>query len=182
MSSLRPSGERAGRWAPDLGTARLIAGGRTVAMLRRDATVDWWCAPDFDDPPLCWQLLDPDGGVAAFPDLTFFDADAAPAGSSTRTLLRGTAGLVEVWDGLLAAGSSLALVRLLRPYRSGGSGEAVAQTVEHVLRLGGFAAPWVNFQIEGRSLRVAISSADCSDRSRFTLTGTSAEMGGYTAR
>jgi hypothetical protein len=44
----------------------VIGSGRTVARLRRDATVDWWCASTFDDPPLCWQLLDPHGGVATF--------------------------------------------------------------------------------------------------------------------
>lgn len=54
------------RWAPDLGAARVIGSGRTVAMLRRDATIDWWCPSTFDDPPLCWQLLDPHGGVATF--------------------------------------------------------------------------------------------------------------------
>lgn len=77
------SDQRAQRWAPDLGAARLVGGGRTTAMLRRDAVVRWWCAPDFDDAPFCWQLLDPDGGVAAFPDLTYFDADAGPAGISS---------------------------------------------------------------------------------------------------
>jgi hypothetical protein len=83
MSHRQLSGQRAQRWAPDLGAARLVGGGRTTAMLRRDAVVRWWCAPDFDDAPFCWQLLDPDGGVAAFPDLTYFDADAGPAGISS---------------------------------------------------------------------------------------------------
>ena len=82
MSRLERQGARAPRWAPDLGAARLVGDGRTVAMLRPDATVDWWCAPTFDDPPLCWQLLDPDGGVATFPDLAFVEADSAPAGRS----------------------------------------------------------------------------------------------------
>ncbi len=81
--------ERAGRWAPDLGAARLIGSGRTAALLRWDATVQWWCAPDFDDAPVCWQLLDPDGGAASFCNLAFFDAGSAPAGASARTLLRG---------------------------------------------------------------------------------------------
>src|SRR5689334_11236230 len=69
------------RSAPDLGTARVIGSGHTVAMLRRDATVDWWCAPTCDDPPPCWQLLDPHGGVATFPGSAYVDADGAPAGS-----------------------------------------------------------------------------------------------------
>ena len=141
--------ERAGRWAPDLGTARLIGGGRTAAMLRRDATVQWWCAPDFDDAPVCWQLLDPDGGAASFCNLAFFDAGSAPAGASARTLLRGATGIVKVWDGLLDAGSGVALVRLMRPYRSGSRSGSGHQTVEHALRLGGFAGPWVTFQLTG---------------------------------
>jgi hypothetical protein len=149
MSHRQLPDQRAQRWAPDLGAARLVGGGRTTAILRRDAVVQWWCAPDFDDAPLCWQLLDPDGGVAAFPDLTYFDADAGPAGSSAWTLLRGPAGIVEVWDGLLDAGSGVALVRLLRPYRAGGAGNCGQQTVEHVLRVGGFAAPQVELQVDG---------------------------------
>lgn len=149
MSHRQLPDQRAQRWAPDLGAARLVGGGRTTAILRRDAVVQWWCAPDFDDAPLCWQLLDPDGGVAAFPDLTYFDADAGPAGSSACTLLRGPAGIVEVWDGLLDAGSGVALVRLLRPYRADGAGNCGQQTVEHVLRVGGFAAPRVEFQVDG---------------------------------
>lgn len=150
MCKLERQGQRAPRWAPDLGAARLVGNGRTVAMLRPDATVDWWCAPTFDDPPLCWQLLDPDGGVATFPGLALVEADSAPAGSSTRILLRAPAGLlVEVWDALLDAGSGVALVRLLRPHRSGHGRPASPQTVEHVLRLGGFAAPWLEFHVDG---------------------------------
>ncbi|MGB8960425.1 MAG: glycoside hydrolase family 15 protein [Pseudonocardiaceae bacterium] len=149
MSTLQPSDDCAQRWAPDLGAARLLGGGRTAAMLRRDAVVQWWCAPDFDDAPLCWQLLDPNGGAAAFSDLTFVDADPAPAGSSARTLLRGTAGIVEVWDGLLDAGSGVALVRLVRPHRASASGGRGQATVEHALRLGGFTGPWVEFHVEG---------------------------------
>jgi hypothetical protein len=46
MSHRQLSGQRAQRWAPDLGAARLVGAGRTTAMLRRDDAVRWWCAPD----------------------------------------------------------------------------------------------------------------------------------------
>jgi len=48
MSQRQLSDQRAQRWAPDLGAARLVGGGRTTAMLRRDAVVQSWCAPDFE--------------------------------------------------------------------------------------------------------------------------------------
>jgi hypothetical protein len=133
--------------APDLGVQRVLGNGRTIALLRPDATVQWWCGPDFDDSPLCWQLLDPDGGAARFAGLAFADADTASAGSSTRTLLCGEQGLVEVRDGLLDAQRGVALVRLVRPGPPDKAGGV--ERVEHVLRLGGFDAPEVIWRIAG---------------------------------
>jgi hypothetical protein len=148
---LQPAGVRAilsnaamsTSWAPDLAALRLLGNGRTAALLRPDATVQWWCGPEFDDAPLCWQLLDPDGGVCRFPGLSYAGADTAPAGASTRTVLRGTRGLVEVRDGLIPAGRGVALLRLVRPH---GPGET---SVEHALRLGAFDAPPVALRVEG---------------------------------
>lgn len=137
--------ERAGRWAPDLGALRMLGNGRTAALLARDATVLWWCAPEFDDAPLCWRLLDPDGGAARFPGLSYVDAAPTPAGSSARTVLRGPDGLVEVWDGLLDVEPGVALVRLLRPHQGSGVRE-----VTHVVALGGFDAPRVRLAVHGR--------------------------------
>nr|MBA2529213.1 hypothetical protein [Euzebyales bacterium] len=37
---------------------RLLGDGRAVALVRPDATVDWWCAPQVDGTPLLWSLLD----------------------------------------------------------------------------------------------------------------------------
>ena len=144
---------RSARWTPELGAHRLLGDGRTVAMLAPDATVRWWCAPSFDDVPLCWQLLDPDGGAARFPDLVLFQADDAPAGATATTRLRGDAGLVEVRDGLLRCGDGVALVRLLRLSPQPGSGTASRAVVRHSLRLGGFDGSGVDFDVDGRVAR-----------------------------
>lgn len=135
-NDLRASSCRdAATWAPPLSTLRLIADGRSAVVLSPDASVQWWCAPQFDDPPLCWRLLDACGGSARFPGLRFVDADDAPAGARASTLLRDDVGVVEVRDGLLPRGPGVVLVRLLRrrPARSG----ARRGPVEHHLRLGG---------------------------------------------
>ena len=88
-------------WSPSLAALRLVGNGRGVAMLSPDAGVQWWCAPEFDDLPLCWRLLDADGGTARFPDLEYVDAGAAPAVASATTVLRDALGLIDVRDGLL---------------------------------------------------------------------------------
>ena len=132
-------------WEPPLGALRLLGDGRSAALLTPSAEVLWWCAPDFDDQPLCWRLLDPTGGTAAFPGLDVVDADHAPAGASATTLLRDEAGTVEVRDALLSRGEGLLLVRLLRR-REIASGVR-PPAVEHVLRLGGFDAPRVTWTV-----------------------------------
>jgi hypothetical protein len=144
---------RQARWAPDLGAHRLVGDGRTVAMLAPDATVRWWCGPTFDDAPLCWQLLDPDGGFAGFPDLAFVDCDSAPAGATSRTLLRGDAALVEVRDGLLSCGDGVALVRCLRLRSDPALPSRGTATVEHALRLGGFGSEPLRLSAAGGTAR-----------------------------
>jgi uncharacterized membrane protein len=135
------------RWAPSLAAMRLVGDGRSVAMLSPDASVQWWCAPEFDDQPLCWRLLDPSGGTARFPDLEYVDADDAPAGATATTLLRDDVGVIEVRDGILTREDGVVLVRLLRR-RADLSGPGQG-TVEHELRLGGFDAPSVDWVVEG---------------------------------
>ncbi|MCA1712912.1 MAG: glycoside hydrolase family 15 protein [Actinobacteria bacterium] len=134
----------AARWAPDLGNLRLLGGKQTLAMLRPDATVLWWCAPAFDDSPLCWRLLDPAGGVARFPQLDVYEATTAPAGATTRTVLRDGDALVELVDGLLDVDGGVALVRLLRL-----CGPGAPRTVEHELQLGGLDSPTVRLTPDG---------------------------------
>ena len=146
MASAAPgSDDRA--WAPSLAALRLVGDGRSVAMLAPDASVMWWCAPAFDDRPLCWRLLDRHGGTARFPGLRYVDAGGAPAGASATSLLRDDHGVVEVRDGLVSRGEGVALVRLLRRRPGGGRHGAV----EHALRLGGFDAPPVTWTVTGGS-------------------------------
>lgn len=141
--------ETAAGWAPELGAHRLIASGTTVAMLAPDATVRWWCAPSFDDSPLCWQLLDRDGGCAGFPDLEFVDSDDAPAGATAQTLLRAPFGIVEVRDGLLPYGSGVALVRLLRLVPRAGLPVPTSGQVEHHTVLGVFGGGDAQLVLDG---------------------------------
>ena len=141
-----PSGEAVG-WAPPLSTLRLVGDGRCAALLAPDADVLWWCAPDFDDRPLCWRLLDPAGGTARFPHLRFVDARDDPAGPSATTLLRDDVGVLEVRDGILDRGDGVVLVRLLR--RRPGQGGPRNAPVVHELRLGGFDAPTVRWSLDG---------------------------------
>ena len=143
-------------WAPSLAALRLVGDGRSVAMLSPDASVQWWCAPEFDDLPLCWQLLDSSGGTARFPGLQFVDAEDAPAGATATTLLRDAVGTIEVRDAILTGGAGVVLVRLLRrrPSRSGPQ----QRTVEHELRLGGFDAPPVIWTVEGESAAGVLES------------------------
>ena len=154
---LFPPDSRADSWAPPLSALRLVGDGRSVAMLSSDASVQWWCAPEFDDPPLCWRLLDASGGTARFPHLQHVEHSVAPAGASARTLLRDAVGLIEVRDGLVARDNGVLLVRLLRR-RPDPSGPR-AGTVEHQLRLGGFDAPSVTWTVDGDTASGALESA-----------------------
>ncbi len=201
-SAGRGSGSAAA-WAPSLAALRLVGTGGSVAMLSPDASVQWWCAPEFDDAPLCWRLLDPGGGTARFLDLRPDDADDAPAGVTATTRLRDAVGVVEVRDGVVPRGQGVVLVRLLR--RRGAPSDAQHATVEHELRLGGFDAPPVSWTVgraavgtlespnRNRSLRVRggrqevrggalVSHLDVADGAWTALTvGVDAEPGGTAA-
>ncbi len=39
-----------------------IGEGRSVALVGADGSIDWWCAPDMDSPPLFNRMHDADGG------------------------------------------------------------------------------------------------------------------------
>jgi hypothetical protein len=138
-------------WAPDLGSGRLLSDGRSIAVLRPDSTVQWWCAPDVDGTPLCWQLLDGQGASAGFEHLGLADWDQRPAGGSARTVLRAADGRVEVRDALLAGGGGVLLVRLVRAHPSPDAGPVSSRParVVHTLRLGGFGAEPVELRLDG---------------------------------
>lgn len=169
-----PRGGADGAWAPPLAGLRLLADGRSTAMLSPDASVQWWCAPDFDDPPLCWRLLDIGGGTARFPGLDYVDADAAPAAATATTVLRDAVGLIEVRDGLLTRGDGVALVRLLR--RRQHTDDSSSGTVEHHLRLGGFDSPRVEWSLKAGAATGTLQSPN--QHRSFTVRGGRHEIRG----
>jgi hypothetical protein len=100
----------------ELGSHRLLGDGRSVALLRPDGEVAWWCAPDVDSPPVLWRLLDPAGAAARWCDALVVSADGPPAGPALTTVLRVRGRRIECRDGLLplGPGGAPALVRLVR--------------------------------------------------------------------
>lgn len=173
-------------WAPPLGVLRLLGDGRSAALLSPDADVLWWCAPDFDDPPLCWRLLDEAGGAARFPQLQHVEAGEAPAGASATTLLRDRTGTVEVRDALLSRPDGVLLVRLLRR-RPGGTGPV--PPVEHELSLGGFDAARTTWSVTegaaagsvGASRQIAVRGGRHAVRGTTLLTSLDVTEQAWTA-
>jgi hypothetical protein len=50
-----------------------------LEQLTGHRTVCSWCAPELDSAPVCWSLLDPGGGHAAFRDVRYVRCSAEPA-------------------------------------------------------------------------------------------------------
>ncbi len=139
--------------APSIAAHRLLGDGSSTALLRPDGEIDWWCAPELDDPPVLWSLLDADGAAARWRDVRLASASGRAAGPGLRTVLQTASGRVETFDGLLFEqdrGSTL--IRLAR-------GLDADLDLTHELSLGGFDQPWgiwngAATELQGRTVRV----------------------------
>lgn len=134
---------------PAIGSHRLLGTGTSAALLRPDATVDWWCAPAFDDRPVLWSLLDPAGAAARWRGVRMVDATGPPAGATARTVVHHAGGRVLCWDGLLhRSGHGVRLVRLVQALDAD-------LVLEHELAVGGFDGPWAGWTVEPSGHAVA---------------------------
>lgn len=128
--------------APPIAAHRLLSDGRSAALVRPDAEIDWWCAPDFDSPPLLWSLLDAEGGSARWRGARMVRAGGHPAGPTAHTIVLTDGARLECWDGLVAGDDEGSLlVRLIRCARA-------ALDVTHELGLGGFDGPRASWNDE----------------------------------
>ena len=81
---------------PPIARHGVIGDRRTGALVAADGTLDWFCVPDFDGPPLCGSLLDAKkGGCCRFAPLA--------GGMGRQRYIEGTAVLLTSW---MNAGSS----------------------------------------------------------------------------
>lgn len=90
MTPVPGIGEGSGRRVP-IGDHGLVGDTRSAALVAPDGSIDWWCVPRFDDPPLFGRLVaGPDGGH-------FRIGPAEPVRSVHRRYRPGTATLVTTW-------------------------------------------------------------------------------------
>ena len=137
--------------APDIAAHRVLGDGTSIALIRPDAEVDWWCAPEVDSPPTFWSLLDPHGGAARWCDVAALAQTGPVAGPTARTLLHHGAARLDVWDALRCAGDrGPALIRMVRSLDG-------PLDVTHELSLGGFDAPWASW---GGTAHAELAHAD----------------------
>ncbi len=106
---------------------RVLGDGHSIALIRPDAEIDWWCVPRPDGEPVLWRLLDERGGYASWGEATMVEFDNVPAAPLHRTLLRHGEQRFACVDGFVDG----ALVRLVQPLDG-------PMTVCHELVHGGF--------------------------------------------
>jgi hypothetical protein len=71
-SNVQAAGHRSDGF-PALKDYGALGDGRPVALLDADGSIDWWCVPNLDSPPLFDRLLDPEQGgrFSAMPKESF---------------------------------------------------------------------------------------------------------------
>ncbi|WP_206245765.1 glycoside hydrolase family 15 protein [Novosphingobium terrae] len=95
-----PSGTRRDGWL-ELSDYAALGDGRSVALSGADGSIDWWCVPNMDAPPMFDRLLWPDEGgrFSITPDSPFTTRQSYRPGSNVHETLfsteTGTARLVE---------------------------------------------------------------------------------------
>src|SRR5690242_13282698 len=126
---------------PGIGDYGFLSDGSTAALVSRDGSVDWWCAPRFDAPSVFGRLLGPDAGSWILRPRDDADTERAYVEDTLvlRTVHRTAAGAVAVTDALalergarshdVGRSSPLTLVR-----RVEGLGGTVAMTTQLAAR------------------------------------------------
>lgn len=152
---------------PAIAAHRLLGDGSATALLGPAGEVDWWCAPEMDDPPVLWSLLDAAGAAARWLDVRLASSAGRAAGPVLSTVLQSSRGRIDCRDGLHCAddrGSSL--IRLVR---------ALDDDLDlvHELSMGGFDQPWAEWAgdsatVAGRAVRVL--GGDCITEGRAVRT------------
>ena len=90
---------------------RLLGNGYGTALVRHDGTVDWWCAPGLDSPPLLWGLLDAKGPVAAWTGAVAVGRTSTVAGPGLRTTVAALGIQFQLLDGLVHVDGAAVLAR-----------------------------------------------------------------------
>ncbi len=135
-----------GEAEPAISCHRLLGDGRSCALVRPDAEIDWWCTPAMDSTPVLWSLLDPAGATARWVGARSVRHDERPAGPTARTTLRCGGRLITTWDGIVRRNEGSSLVRLVR----GDDGDL---DVTHELSVGGFDQPRGRWEGDAARLR-----------------------------
>jgi GH15 family glucan-1,4-alpha-glucosidase len=127
---------------PPIARHGVIGDRRTGALVAADGTIDWFCAPEFDGPPLFGALLDPERG-----GFCRFGPPALPFGR--QRYLPGTAALETTWPSGTANGVGLTLTDIMAwPEEERPDGAAGQRVI--IRRLYATAAAAARFQLAPR--------------------------------